>query len=281
MTAALSAETIARAFTAACEAELASLKPGNVHVHADGHRMDAAMFRASAAAAAPHISASGARVGARIEAAVAATLKAVGCNTNLGIILLCAPLAAAAERDGGPLRLRLDAVLDDLDVADAQAAFRAIAAANPAGLGNAPSGDVAKPTTLTLYQAMELARDRDRIALAYVTDFADVCDFALPVLSTALLSAASPELAVTTLHMTLLATFPDTHITRKHGQAAARDVQQEAARLRPTFQPVATAAAIPDLLALDASLKARNPARPPTSLLPLCSQTGCLLRNGR
>ena len=38
----------------------------------------------------------GARVGQRIEAAMRATWAVAGCNTNLGILLLCAPVARAA-----------------------------------------------------------------------------------------------------------------------------------------------------------------------------------------
>ena len=79
-------DLIAEAFRWACLAELDAPKPGNVHIFADGHRMTAAEFVASADAAAPHLSASGARVGARILGAVEATFEAVGANTNLGII---------------------------------------------------------------------------------------------------------------------------------------------------------------------------------------------------
>src|SRR5580700_3357514 len=100
-------DLIAEAFRWACLAELDAPKPGNVHVFADGHRMTAAEFVASADAAAPHLSASGARVGTRILGAVEATSEAVGSNTNLGIILLCAPLAAAAEADISGLRASL------------------------------------------------------------------------------------------------------------------------------------------------------------------------------
>jgi triphosphoribosyl-dephospho-CoA synthase len=90
---------VAAAFVAACEAELDAPKPGNVHHFAPGHGMAAQDFIASARAAAPHIAAPGASVGARILGAVDATWDAVGQNTNLGIILLCAPLAHAAPRD--------------------------------------------------------------------------------------------------------------------------------------------------------------------------------------
>lgn len=105
----LDPELIAEGFRDACRQELAALKPGNVHVHSPGHGLEVRDFELSADAAAPHIAARGARVGARIRAAVEATWGAVATNTNLGIVLLCAPLAAAAEtaRRGETLRCAL------------------------------------------------------------------------------------------------------------------------------------------------------------------------------
>ncbi len=55
-----------------------------------------------------------------------ATRQAVGTNTNLGIVLLCAPLIRAAEMAGGDLRENLGKVLDGLDVEDTAAVFEAI-----------------------------------------------------------------------------------------------------------------------------------------------------------
>jgi len=250
---------IAAAFMAACEAELGSLKPGNVHVFADGHRMDVDMFRRSAQAAAPHVAKAGATVGARIEAAVRASLAAAGCNTNLGIVLLCVPLAAAVQAEPGPLRVRLSEVLDALTVQDARSTYRAIAAANPAGLGTVDEASVAAAEpAITLRQAMHLARDRDRIARAYVTDYADVFDFALSALAAARLSAETPVRAITTLHMALMAEFPDTHIMRKHGAAIADEVQNEAHRLQDAYVPRVDDEGFARLLAFDASLKTRG-----------------------
>jgi triphosphoribosyl-dephospho-CoA synthase len=76
-------DTVARAFVAACEAELDAPKPGNVHRFAPGHGMEAADFVKSARAAAPFIAAADACVGARILGAVEATWAAVNQNTNL------------------------------------------------------------------------------------------------------------------------------------------------------------------------------------------------------
>ncbi|MFV0367167.1 MAG: triphosphoribosyl-dephospho-CoA synthase, partial [Hyphomicrobiaceae bacterium] len=110
-------EEISVAFRDACLAELSALKPGNVHVHAAGHDMDVQHFKTAAQAAAPFIANLDLSLGERIEAAVAASMEAAGCNTNLGIILLCAPLAAAALRnDPAPLRKRLERVLAELDM---------------------------------------------------------------------------------------------------------------------------------------------------------------------
>ena len=246
-------------FLAACEAELQGLKPGNVHVYADGHRMDVAMFQASAVAAAPHIAADGVPAGSRIESAVKASIAVAGCNTNLGIVLLAVPLAMAAQQGKGPLRVRLSRVLDGLSIDDARAAYRAITAASPAGLGAVKDADVAAAApALTLRDAMALARDRDRIALAYVTDFADIFDFALPALTAARLSASSLERAITALHMSLMAEFPDTHIARKHGPETADAVQNEAYRLRGSYHPAVDDEGFERLLAFDADLKARG-----------------------
>ncbi len=127
------ATQIADAFRNACLDELDAPKPGNVHNFAAGHRMTASDFIRSADAAAVPLARTGARVGERILAAVEATFAAVGVNTNLGIILLCAPLAAAAERQSADLRAAVTDVLAALDVEDADLAFRAIARASPAG----------------------------------------------------------------------------------------------------------------------------------------------------
>lgn len=252
---------VSRAFIAACHDELQAPKPGNVHVHADGHRMTVKDFEDSAAAAAAPLCATGARVGTRIRGAVAATRRAVGTNTNLGIVLLCAPLAAAADLAGGDgaptgLRDRVATVLADLDVADAAEAFAAIVEASPAGLGRAADHDVSAPPTVTLGAAMAAARDRDRIARQYATGFADVFDLGIPAHREALTRGHDGEFATLAVYLAFLSRFPDSHICRKHGAAAAEPVMQTAAafdnRLRHMENP---ADLLPDLLAWDRRLK--------------------------
>lgn len=260
MAAALTAPEIEAAFLAACAAELEALKPGNVHRFASGHGMDVTHFVRAAKAAAPFIADSKLSVGQRILRATEASFAATGLNTNLGIILLTAPLAkAAAETSVGiGLRRRLAVILSLLDVTDAADAFAAIRLANPAGLGQAEAGDVHASVDMTLIQAMNLAAERDRIANAYVTAFEDIFDFALPRLVQARAMASRPDLAVTTLHMMLLAEFSDTHICRKYGLEAAANVRDMARALKPFWEPVAGVKSEAALLAFDTDLKARG-----------------------
>ncbi|MBV8567795.1 MAG: triphosphoribosyl-dephospho-CoA synthase [Methylobacteriaceae bacterium] len=255
----MSRETaIAEAFIAACRDELEAPKPGNVHVLADGHSMTVADFICSAEVAAPSIARHGTRVGARILGAVEATRAAVGQNTNLGILLLCAPLACAVEFAPADLRTALAKVLSCLDQQDAALAFRAIALAAPGGLGRAPRHDVSEPATVTLREAMAEAAHRDRIARQYATTYDDVFDLGVPVLDDVLQRGASRWAATLAVHLGFLAAFPDSHILRKYGEAQARAVQAEATPLKTRLLAGAEAALMRDLLAFDARLKARR-----------------------
>jgi triphosphoribosyl-dephospho-CoA synthase len=250
-------ELIGEAFKWACLAELDAPKPGNVHVFAAGHRMTADQFVASAEAAAPPLSAAGARVGARILGAIEATAAAVGDNTNLGIILLCAPLAAAAEEAISDLRSALKKVLQRLDTTDADLAYRAIVQAAPAGLGRSARYDVFEPATVGLLQAMTEASDRDRVARQYATSFSDVFDFGLPRFDAAIRRYADEQWATLATYLGFLSAFPDTHIVRKYGPHTADEIRQTAATMLQSLQATeCPATLLSELLAWDAALKA-------------------------
>lgn len=257
---ALTPSEVETSFLDACRAEINALKPGNVHVYADGHGMEVHHFVESAKAAAPFIADRRLKVGERVLGAVAASVAAAGCNTNLGIVLLCAPLAVAAETADASqtLRDRLAAVLAELDHRDAEEVFAAIRTANPGGLSRVSKGDVMLPPTISLLDAMGLAAERDRIAKAYITGFEEIFDDALPVLRQAAERAPVPDLAITTLHMHLLAAAPDSHVARKFGSEVAAGVQQEAAALRAAWHPVTTARSFNRLIAFDTALKVRG-----------------------
>jgi triphosphoribosyl-dephospho-CoA synthase len=223
-----------RTFVAACRLDVESFKPGNVSCAAAGHGMRAEDFLRSAQVAAEPICTPGARVGARILGAVRATRRAVGCNTNLGIVLLAAPLLAAAEarRAGEPLRAALARALAALDRQDAALAFRAIALANPAGLGHRARHDVRAAARIDLRQAMAEAADYDLVARQYVTDYADVWALGLPVWQAACARGAQPSAALTEVYLAYLAEYPDSHVRRKYGARPAAALRRAAGALR-------------------------------------------------
>jgi triphosphoribosyl-dephospho-CoA synthase len=248
---------VAAAFVAACRDELDAPKPGNVHVFADGHRMTAADFVRSAEAAAGPLAASGTRVGLRILQAVEAVRAAVGANTNLGIILLCAPLAAAAELEPADLRIALSNVLGRLDIEDANLAFRAIALAAPGGLGHAEHHDVREPATVTLVDAMAEAAHRDRIAYQFSSNFDDIFDRGMTWLDASSRRWTDPKWATLAVYLGFLAAFPDTHIVRRYGTAVAEDVRATAMEFERRLQSEQPADLLADLLAWDGALKQR------------------------
>ena len=257
------------AFLDACRLDVETAKPGNVSIASAGYGMTAAQFVASADAAVDALFAPGAKVGARILDAVSRTHEVAGCNTNLGIVLLIAPLAASLDRidpgdDGAaPLapaawRAAAEKVLAQLDVDDARAAYRAIALANPGGLGDPPEQSVHATPTVSLRQAMALAAERDSIARQYANGFADVFGAGLAAVREA--PAHRPSLATLNAYLAFLGGWPDSHIVRKHGLALAQSVTLAALehhmRLRHALaQHHAIEAAALD--AWDAHLKAR------------------------
>lgn len=259
------ADEIAAAFVASCRDEIDAPKPGNVHHFAGGHGMEAEEFLVSASAAAHAVAESGAPVGRRILAAVSATFAAVGKNTNLGILLLCVPLAAAAElrHDGlrhDGLQANLAHVLRRLDRSDAEDVFAAIRLARPAGLGEAPRHDVRGVAQAGLREIMQEAAARDRIALQYATVFDDIFVTGLAELARARAAGLAPPWTTVSVYLAFLAAFPDTHLVRKCGSAAAAEVQDRGRRMRARFAQ-GGADCLAELLALDGELKAlgRNP----------------------
>jgi triphosphoribosyl-dephospho-CoA synthase len=221
----------------ACLLEVSADKPGNVTPRHDLPDMTFADMVRSALALAPVFETervAAASVGELIADGVRATAAVTASNTNLGIVLLFAPLARAAvtRADSESLRGAVERVLAALDVGDAVAAFQAIVSAQPGGLGDAVEHDVRDPPRVTLREAMAVAAGRDSIASEYVSGYAIVFESGLPLLTDALRDGASTLDAIVSLHVGLLATHVDTLIARKAGADAAGAVSRTASAVR-------------------------------------------------
>ena len=256
----VSRDDLAASLAKACRMDVVAFKPGNVSLWAAGHGMRAEDFLRSARVAVPCLTVPQAGVGERIETAIVATRAALGCNTNLGIVLLLAPLAVAVQcSTTDDLRSRLARVLATLDRADAAACFRAICIAQPAGLGQVAAADVREAPHIDLLSAMHLAAGRDRIAAAYVSDYQEVFEIGVPALITARRRWRSLPWATTACYLRLLAASPDTHIVRKWGMRLALEVCERARAVESTLKACENPrAAVAPLRAFDDELKSRG-----------------------
>ena len=235
-------DRISTAAQLACLLEASAPKPGNVSPGAAFGDTTYEHFLASAAAIGPALGAAGTRgVGETIYRAVAATRRWTSTNTNLGIVLLLAPLARAAfvhldvhgaigSSDIQPTQLRrvLGDVLRGTTIHDAREAYAAIRMANPGGLGTSAEQDVTDDPTVSLTDAMRLAQDRDGIAREYASDFQATFESAVPTLASARTAGFDWNDAVVETFLTVLASFVDTHIARRAGANAAADVTRQA-----------------------------------------------------
>jgi len=262
----------------ACVLEASAPKPGNVspgQPFADVRYED---FLASAEAIAHPFEGAGRRpLGETILLAVEATAARTRANTNLGIVLLLAPLVRAAvrlldvqvapDRDERLRNLRAEVrqVLAETTRDDARNVYCAIRLANPGGLGSAEEQDVVHEPTVTLLEAMRLAADRDGVAREYATMYETTFEKGVPTLLRARADGLALNDAIVETYLTMLAAAPDTHVVRRGGDDLGRRVSTLAAeslaaggvRSEPGRQRI---------VAMDASLRdPRNVANPGTT----------------
>lgn len=204
----------------ACLWEAMASKPGNVHRAADFDDVTFVDFATSALVIQPAFdrAAGKARLGQIVFEAVSATRQAVGTNTNLGTVLLLAPLAMAAE----PNAECIAQVLHALDDEDARLVYEAIRLAQPGGMGRVDEADVAGPPPADLLVAMRLAADRDLVARQYANHFSEVLAAAVPAIGEALTQSWPLGEAIVYAQLRLMSEFPDSLIARKCGAAVAR-----------------------------------------------------------
>jgi triphosphoribosyl-dephospho-CoA synthase len=228
-----SPEKVAAAGQLACLLEVSAPKPGNVSPERHFHDTRYEDFLASAVAIGPALAEAGRQpLGRTIRRAVEDTLRWTKSNTNLGIVLLLAPLAKAALGQGGTLRERLAAVLASTTIDDATEVYAAIRRARPGGLGQSPAEDVSGAPTVTLREAMGLASERDAIAREYVSNFELTFEVGVPALLAARRDGLAWTDAAVEAYLGLLETVPDTHIARKLGVAEAEAVSRKAGEVR-------------------------------------------------
>ncbi len=250
--------------------EINALKPGNVSRYVDGHGMSYEDFKTSAMITTPILCNPQYSVGKRVLHGVIATQNAVACNTNLGMLLLYAPIIKTVQ-DLGSLQTsnniaqQLKVTLAALHKDDADQVFEAIRLANPGGLGQVEHYDVHFDSTVGLNTAMQAAADKDLIARQYVTGYESIFSIGLKCLHEYVNRWNHVEWAAVACYLTYMAKFPDTHIQRKFGIEIAEQTKIAATRVLKQFNNNENPADAMDmLLELDTEFK-KSKINPGTS----------------
>ncbi|PCH64224.1 MAG: triphosphoribosyl-dephospho-CoA synthase [Gammaproteobacteria bacterium] len=226
----LSSQEVAECIQWACEQEVAAPKPGNVNCFSGGHNMQVQDFLLSAKAIAPVLANPNLTVGELILQAIQATRTVVNCNTNLGIVLLFAPLCRAIHgcRTFEQLPEALSQILNTLTIDDAKSCYQAIRLADAGGLGKAEKHDIKTIPTINLKQAMALAQKHDTIAKQYLNNYHEIFYIGLPSLTSAINCEESIEWATGLAYLKILSSVPDTLVCRKQSREHASAVSKKA-----------------------------------------------------
>ncbi len=231
--------SIGAAATLACLYEATARKPGNVHPDATSDDATSyGQFATSAVVVGPILEqALVAGVGKTILDAVRATRDAVGTNTNLGTLLLLAPLAAVPREKSLPDGIR--EVLERLADVDTRLVYDAIRLSGAGGLGRVEEADVHAdaPPDFGLVEAMRLAAHRDLVARQYTNGFADVFDGMAAWIAEGLSRGWALSGAIVHSHVRQIALWGDSLIERKCGVQIARESSRRAAAVLESGRP--------------------------------------------
>lgn len=234
----------------ACCLEASATKAGNVTPAAAFSDMEFSDFLISGMSIAPVFECAGDKsVGELVLGAVTATRERLDINTNLGSILLLAPLAKAVatwerlqahqtDPRSGATQLRPTMqhlqvvtrdVLNALTAHDAQLVYSAIRLAKPGGLGRAAIHEVHTAPPPDLRIAMAAVATLDAVARQYVNGFDDICGRLATWLRRSLARGCDLQQAITEVQLRWLTLEPDGLIVRKVGSQLAEEAQQLAA----------------------------------------------------
>lgn len=215
-----------------CDVEMESLKPGNVHKYSKSHDMTTKDFFRSSLIVSKYLSQNNLSLGKKIINTVMQIQKKIKKNTNLGIILMLAPIVVVVEKEGlieeKRLLMKIKSLIKKQNVKNSFPIFKAISLTAPGGLGKSKKYDVNTLPKTTIYQAMKFSKEKDLIALQYFNGFEDIFKTGLPAFKTFYKKWGKINWALTGVYLTFLKKFKDTHIIRKKGNKIAEKVRKDA-----------------------------------------------------
>nr|MDO8134046.1 triphosphoribosyl-dephospho-CoA synthase [Candidatus Njordarchaeum guaymaensis] len=234
-------------------------KPGNIHRVRDFDKTRYEHFLCSAVAIEPamttlaingallglnRVTASEVELGKHILKAISDTQRwQHGGNTNLGSVLLLAPLcvaAGSASSSGmmtpGGMRKEVDRVVHGTTPRDAVNVYEAISVARPGSLRPVTELDVNSEASrneimkknIPLYRIFEMSSSWDNISRELVTNMRVTFEIGHPTFVRILGETQDINIATVHTFLTILSTELDSLVIRKKGESAARDLAKRA-----------------------------------------------------
>ncbi len=256
----LTENQVKMAFEYACKLDVFSIKPGNVFLDHPAYGMTHKDFLQSSMACSDIICEQNIDIGEKILESVKASIDVVGCNTNLGIILLCSPIVEAIYLDNEHKlqQNNLKKVIDRIDLKQTKTIYKAINLANAGGMGLKDKFDLntKKSSDFILSEAMNFASSYDYIANEYTNYFNNIINTISLNWRNYFKLMGNAECATTATFLKLISSNPDSLIARKYGLDTAIEVSGKFKALSDEYCELKNPNIINNkLLLLDSELK--------------------------
>ena len=220
------------AYLFACRKDIELIKPGNVNIKSPHSDTKAEDYLESSLLSSKELFKTDYSLGERILNSIKITRSKVKTNTNLGIILLCAPIIhACIYFNNLTLREGIKKTLSTSTVKDTQDLCVAINISAPGGLGTREIYDTASKPTVSILEIMNHSASYDRISYQYSHDYSDIFDFIIPRLVFLNKKHNSLDISLSLMFMEILAKIPDSHISRKFDDKIAKKTSNNASDL--------------------------------------------------
>ena len=226
----LTENQVKMAFEYACKLDVFSIKPGNVFLNHPAYGMSHKDFLQSSMACSDIMCEQNMDIGLKILESVKASMDVVGCNTNLGIILLCVPIVEAVYMDKEHKfdQNNLKIVIDNINYKQTKSIYKAINLANAGGMSSKEEFDLKsnESDNFTLFEAMNFAKTYDYIASEYTNYFYNIINNISLNWRNYFKLMNNDEYATTATFLKQIASNPDSLIARKHGLSTAEQVSE-------------------------------------------------------
>ena len=224
-----SLDDLKSAYLFSCKKDIELIKPGNVNLLSSHKDTKAQDYLDSAILSSKELFNQNYSLGKRILESVNVTRSQVNVNTNLGIILLCAPVIQSyIDFNNLDLREGIKRTLSTTSIKDTHDLCAAINISSPGGLGDSDMYDTASYPNASIKQIMDYSQEYDRISYQYSHNFSDIFDFIIPKLEFLNQRYESLDISLSLLFIEILAKIPDSHISRKFGDKIAKKTSNNA-----------------------------------------------------